>query len=353
MSPDQWGSLWILEVGLNRRAILKATGVGIAVRLGVPASSLGAVFGTASARAQQANTFPSGPVRIVVSVNPGGNADHIARMLAQNLAKLWQKTVIVDNVPGAHTSLGVNRVVRAAPTGHTLLSSGDQLAINAALGRKLPYSETDVRGVTRTLINSQVLVVRPGLGVKHFDDYVALLKRQPGEVSAALPIGYGSIYHLAVEMLNQRLGTQTNNIPYAGGAPAVLDILGGHVDGALIDISGATQNIQKRELIPLAVTSLERSKVLPDVPTFHELGVSDFVIESWQGIFVPRATPDEVLAVLNRDITAVLRSREFAEPLEEQGFVIAPGSAESLDQIVARDIALFREVAATAGIKPE
>lgn len=347
------GSLWILEVGLNRRMILKVTGAGIAARLGVPVSSLGAMFATAPARAQQADTFPSGPVRIVVPVNPGGNADRIARMLAQNLAKLWQQTVIVDNVPGAHTSLGVNRVVRAAPNGHTLLSSGDQLAINAALGRKLPYSETEVRGVTRTIVNSQVLVVRPGLGVKHFDDYVALLKRQPGEVSAALPIGYGSIYHLAVEMLNQRLGTQTNNIPYAGGAPAMLDILGGHVDGALIDISGTIQNIQKRELIPLAVTSPERSKVLPDVPTFHELGVSDFVIESWQGVFVPRATPDKVVEVLNRDITAVLRSREFAEPLEEQGFVIAPDSAESLDQIVARDIALFRKVAATAGIKPE
>uniref|UniRef100_UPI003CFE5FEF Bug family tripartite tricarboxylate transporter substrate binding protein n=1 Tax=Alcaligenes faecalis TaxID=511 RepID=UPI003CFE5FEF len=338
---------------MNRRMILNAIGAGMLARLGGAVSLLGAAFVTASAHTQQLDSFPSGPVRIVVPVNPGGNADRIARMLAQSLAELWQQTVIVDNVPGAHTSLGVNRVVRAAPTGHTLLSSGDQLAINAALGRKLPYSETDVRGVTRTIVNTQVLVVRPGLGVRHFDEYVALLKRRPGEVSAALPIGYGSIYHLAVEMLNQRLGTQTNNIPYAGGAPAVLDILGGHVDAALIDISGTIQNIQKRELIPLAVTSLERSKVLPDVPTFHELGVSDFVIESWQGVFVPRATSDEVVEVLNRDIMAVLRSREFAEPLEEQGFVIAPGSAESLDQIVARDIALFREVAATAGIKPE
>ncbi len=343
----------IPEAGLNRRMILNAMGAGMLARLGGAVSSLGAAFITASAHTQQLDNFPSGPVRIVVPVSPGGNADRIARMLAQSLAELWQQTVIVDNVPGAHTSLGVNRVVRAAPTGHTLLSSGDQLAINAALGRKLPYSPTDVRGVTRTIVNSQVLVVRPGLGVSHFDEYVMLLKQRPGEVSAALPIGYGSIYHLAVEMLNQRLGTQTNNIPYAGGAPAVLDILGGHVDAALIDISGTTQNIQKRELIPLAVTSLERSKVLPDVPTFHELGVSDFVIESWQGIFVPRATPDEVVAVLNRDITAVLGSREFAAPLEELGFVIAPGSAESLDQIVARDIALFRDVAAVAGIKPE
>ena len=333
--------------------LLKATGAGVLTRFGGAASSIGAVFAAAPALAQPVDTFPSGPVRIVVPVNPGGNADRIARMLGQSLAELWQQTVIVDNVPGAHTSLGVNRVVRAAPTGHTLLSSGDQLAINAALGRKLPYSETDVRGVTRTIVNSQVLVVRPGLGITRFDEYLALLKRRPGEVSAALPIGHGSIYHLAVELLNQRLGTSTNNIPYAGGAPAVLDILGGHVDGALIDISAATQNVQSRELVPLAVTSPQRSKVLPDVPTFQELGVPDFVIESWQGIFVPRATPDDVVARLNRDITGVLRSREFAAPLEELGFVIAPGSAESLDQIVARDIALFREVAALAGITPE
>lgn len=338
---------------MNRRMLLKTTAAGVLARLGGAASSLGAAVLGTQAQAQPLDSFPSGPVRIVVPVNPGGNADRIARMLGQGLSELWQQTVIVDNVPGAHTSLGVNRVVRSAPTGHTLLSSGDQLAINAALGRKLPYSETDVRGVTRTIVNSQVLVVRPGLGVSRFDEYVALLKQRPGEVSAALPIGYSSIYHLAVELLNQRLGTQTNNIPYAGGAPAMVDILGAHVDGALIDISGATQHVQSRELVPLAVTSPERSKVLPDVPTFTELGVPDFVIESWQGIFVPRATPDEVVARLNRDITGVLLSREFAAPLEELGFVIAPGSAESLDQIVARDIALFRDVAAVAGIKPE
>ena len=338
---------------MNRRMLLKATGAGLLTRLGGAASSLSAAAVAAPVLAPSLDAFPSAPVRIVVPVNPGGNADRIARMLGQSLAQLWQQTVIVDNVPGAHTSLGVNRVVRAAPDGHTLLSSGDQLAINAALGRKLPYSETDVRGVTRTIVNSQVLVVRPGLGLTRFDEYVALLKRRPGEVSAALPIGYGSIYHLAVELLNQRLGTRTNNIPYAGGSPAMLDILGGHVDGALIDISGATQNIQKGELVALAVTSPERSKVLPDVPTFQELGVPDFVIESWQGIFVPRATPDEVVARLNRDLTSVLHSREFAAPLEELGFVIAPGSADSLDQIVARDVALFRDVAAAAGIKPE
>lgn len=338
---------------MNRRKVLKVTGAGIIAQLGSVTSPFSAAFAAVPALAQQVDAFPSSPVRIVVPVNPGGNADRIARMLAQGLAKLWQQTVIVDNVPGAHTSLGVKQVVRAAPTGYTLLSSGDQLAVNAALGRKLPYSETDVRGVTRTIVNSQVLVLRPGLGITHFEEYVALLKRRPGEMSMALPIGHGSIYHLAVELLNQRLGTYTNNIPYAGGAPAFLDILGGHVDGALIDISSATQDVQARKLVPLAVTSTVRSKVLPDVPTFQELGVPDFVIESWQGIFVPRATPDEVVACLNHDITGVLRSREFAAPLEELGFVIAPSSAESLDQIVARDIAVFREVVAAAGITLE
>lgn len=115
----------IPEAGLNRRMILNAIGAGMLARLGGAVSSLGAAFVTASAHAQQLDNFPSGPVRIVVTVNPGGNADRIARMLAQSLAELWQQTVIVDNVPGAHTSLGVNRGVRAAPTGHTLLSSGD------------------------------------------------------------------------------------------------------------------------------------------------------------------------------------------------------------------------------------
>lgn len=342
---------------MNRRMILKATGAAVVTRFGGTASSLGAALVAAPlaapAFAQQVETFPSGPVRIVVPVNPGGNADRIARMLAQSLAELWQQTVVVDNVPGAHTSLGVNQVVRAAPTGHTLLSSGDQLALNAALGRTLPYRETDVRGVTRTIVNSQVLVVRAGLGVSHFNEYRELLKRQAGGVTAALPIGYGSIYHLAVELLNQRLGTQTNNIPYPGGAPAILAVLGGHVDSVFIDISSATQNVQTGQLVLLAVTSSERSKVLPDVPTFQELGVPDFLIESWQGIFVPRATPDQVVARLNRDITTVLRSREFAAPLEELGFVIAPSSAELLDQTVARDIAVFRDVAVAAGITPE
>ena len=187
-------------------------------------------------------------------------------MLAQGLAKLWQQTVIVDNVPGAHTSLGVKQVVRAAPTGYTLLSSGDQLAVNAALGRKLPLQRN--RCPRRDPHYRQFTGPGAASGTGHhpFRGICCAVKATAGRSV------HGAAHRPWQHLSSGRRVTQPasghvhqQHPPYAGGAPAFLDILGGHVDGALIDISSATQDVQARKLVPLAVTSTVRSKVLPGI----------------------------------------------------------------------------------------
>lgn len=327
---------------MKRRSFLHAG----AVALATPA------LGLSSTTPARAAAFPSRPVRIVVPVAAGGSADKLARVLGQRLSEQWKQTVVVDNVPGASSSIGTAQVVRAPADGHTLLLGGEQLAVAASLGVALPYDAAkDLKGVIKAVVNPQLLVVRHGLGVASFDDYVKLLKSRPGKVSLALPSGRGSLQHLAVEMLNGRLGTRTNNIPYPGGGPATLDVLGGHIDAMLITLAAATENVRANKLVGLAVTTPVRSKALPDIPTLQELGIAGYSVESWQGVLVPSATPAPVIAQLNRDISAVLREPEIARQLEDLGFNIAAGAAADVDQTIVRDIGIYKKVVADAQIR--
>ena len=260
--------------------------------------------------------------------------------------------MVVDNVPGASSSIGTAQVVRAAADGYTLLLGSDQLSVAASLGTSLPYDASkDLKGITKAVVNPQLLVVRHGLGVANFGDYVKLLKSRPGKVSLALPSGRGSLQHLAVEMLNARLGTRTNNIPYPGGGPATLDVLGGHIDAMLITLAAATENVRANKLVGLAVTTPVRSKALPDIPTLQELGLAGYAVESWQGLLVPSATPAPVIEQLHRDVVAVLREPEIAKQLEDLGFNLVGGTPADVDQTIVRDIGIYKKVVAEAQIR--
>ncbi|MGD9946660.1 MAG: tripartite tricarboxylate transporter substrate-binding protein [Burkholderiaceae bacterium] len=327
---------------MKRRSLLHAGTAALA----------GAALGFGNAAPARAAAFPSRPVRIVVPVAAGGSADKLARVLGQRLSDQWKQTVVVDNVPGASSSIGTAQVVRSPGDGHTLLLGGDQLSVAASLGVTLPYDATkDLKGVIKAVVNPQLLVVRPGLGVASFDDYVKLLKSRPGKVSLALPSGRGSLQHLAVEMLNGRLGTRTNNIPYPGGGPATLDVLGGHIDAMLITLAAATENVRAGKLIGLAVTTPARSKALPDVPTLQELGVSGYAVESWQGLLAPSATPAAVIEQLNQETARILREPDIARQLEDLGFNIVATSPTDVDRTIVRDIGVYRQVVASAQIR--
>ena len=326
-------------------------GLGLTAAVVVGAGLLSNFAGSAPVASEDANRYPNRPVKIVVPVAAGGSADKLARTLAQKLGEKWRQSVVVENQPGASSAIGNAAVAHARGDGYTLLLAGDALSLNA-LQASVPYDPVkDLQGVTKAVVNPQLLVVRPGLGVKTFQEFVALVKQRPGEISLALPGGTGSLQHLAVELLNERMGAKTNQIPYPGGGPATLDVLGGHVDAMLITLAAATENVRSGKLVALAVTTPTRSGALPDVPTMQEAGLPDYAVESWQGLSVPASTPRAVVDRINRDVVAVLREPDTAALLENLGFTIAATAPEAVDQTVRDDIATYRRIIASADVK--
>jgi tripartite-type tricarboxylate transporter receptor subunit TctC len=307
--------------------------------------------GSASARAGE---FPEKPVKIIVAVSAGGSQDKLARTLAPKLSAKWGQSVVVENIPGGSSSIGTTQGARARPDGYTLLMGSDQIAIDVALERKLPYdSLKDLRGITKAVVNPQLLLVRPGLGVKTLDEFVALARKQPGGITVGIPGGAGSFQHLALEMLNKQLGIQTNNIPYPGGGPILLDMLGGHLDATLITLAAATGHVRDGALIPLGVTTPTRSKALPEVPTLQELGVKDYAIATWQGFVAPRQVPDAIIHKLYQDFAAVLKDPAISRQLEETGYNVVAGTPEELDRDIVEDIQTFSKVVKESGIRLE
>jgi tripartite-type tricarboxylate transporter receptor subunit TctC len=311
------------------------------------------ISGTESASAQT-DSFPGKPVRIIVAVAAGGSQDKLARTLAPKLTAKWGQSVVVENIPGGSSSIGTAQGARARPDGYTLLMGSDQLAIDMALERKLSYdSLKDLRGITKAVVNPQLLLVRPGLGVKTLTEFVALAQEKPGAITVGIPGGAGSFQHLALEMLNKQLGIQTNNIPYPGGGPILLDMLGGHLDATLITLAAATGHVRDGALIPLGVTTPTRSKALPDVPALQELGVKGYAVATWQGFVAPRKMPDALVKKLYQDFAAVLKDPAISQQLEETGYNVVAGTPEELDRDIAEDIQTFSRVVKESGIKLE
>ncbi len=315
-------------------------------------SALGSLVPPGVGRAFASTDYPSRNVRLIVPASPGGSADKLARTISQKLDGSWPHRLIVENAGGGGGTVGAIQVVKSAADGYTLLLGTDSLSLNAAQPEGLAFSPTrDLAGVSKAIISPMLLLVRPSLGVKSFAEYVALAKSRPGEISVGLPAGNGSLQHLAISLLARRAGFKVNTVPYPGGGPAMLDTIGGHIDSLIITLPAATENIRAGNLTGLAVTTPYRSKALPDVPTLQELGIADFSVEAWQGVFVPAGTPRGVIDKLNADLAAVLKQKEVRAPLEDQGFEIAVSTPEALDRFLVAEGEKYREIAAEAGIR--
>ena len=294
-------------------------------------------------------TFPGKTVRFIVPVSAGGSTDKIARVLAEKLAIAWGHPVLVENITGAGGSIGASRVAKSKPDGYTLLLHSDAVVLNQALYATPNYSLDDFAGVIRAIVNPQILVVRPTLGIKTFQQYVELVKSKPGEVSVALPTA-GGIAHIAHEMINQKLGLKVNYIPYAGGAPAATDVMGGHVDATVITTAAVTEYIKSGRLVPLAVTTNYRSPALPDVPSISEVGIPGFDVESWQGILAPVATPRNIVEKINRDVTAILANPDVRKQIESLGYGVSGGTPQAFDASLRSDLKRYTAVIKAAGI---
>src|SRR3954462_9401903 len=246
-----------------------------------------ALFLTATAHAQN---FPVKPVRIVVPFPAGGSADFFSRMIGQKLGEIWSQQVIVDDRPGAATVIGTQLVARAPADGHTLLVIGGSFTVNASIRSNLPYENKDFSPVTQLVTSSNVIVVHPSVPAKNFTEFIALARARPGALNYSA-VGPGGTQHIAGEMLKITAKIDMGYVPFAGGAPAVLAVLGGHVGVCIANVQEVATHVEAGKLRALAVTARERDPSMKTVPTVAESGYPEYVVMTWWGFIVPAGTP--------------------------------------------------------------
>lgn len=306
------------------------------------------------APALRAQGFPNKPVRIIVAYAPGGANDIAARLIGQLLGERLKQPFVVENRPGASGSTGTGLVAKSPADGYTLLlGAGGTMTMNPGLFDKLPYDPVkDFAPIGLAARSPLVVLVPPALPVKNISELVAYAKSKPEGITYASP-GAGTPLHLAGELFTRRAGVKTLHVPYKGSIPALTDLMAGRVD-LMFDVQGSSlQFVRGGKLRALGVTSLERSRHLPDVATLHEQGLKDFDVTSWFGLFAPAGTPREVVALLESELAKAVATPEARERLAPLGMDPAPANGAQLGALVAAEGARWGELIRQAGIKPE
>jgi tripartite-type tricarboxylate transporter receptor subunit TctC len=302
-----------------------------------------------------AQDYPSRVVRMVAPFSAGGSTDVLTRITAAQLSERWGQSVVVENRVGASGRIGAEVVAKqSAPDGYTLLVAGAPHAIGVSLFRKLSYDlAKDLVAIANIATFPSVIVVHPSMPVKSVKDLIGLARRRPGEINFGSP-NIGSPNHLAMELFKTMAGIDLVHIPYKGGSGQMMgDLLGGQVQLASMGFPPAVPQIKNGRLRALAVSSLKRSPILPDVPTVHESGLRGFEVSSWYGIFAPVATPKQVVAKVNADMQAILASADMKAKLAPLGAEPAPTSPEDFARFVRADIDKWAKVVTASGAKAD
>lgn len=309
------------------------------------------LLGSSVAYAGSADVFPQRPVTIVVPFTPGGAVDIVARAVAAGLGGKWSHPVIVDNKAGGGGAIGIQAVARAKPDGYTLLlGSVGPVTVNPSLGPVGYDVAKDLAPIVLLAKTSAVLVTLPSTPVSDVPQFLKWAK------SSATGLNYGSagpgnITHLVAEYFLSSAGIKANHIPYKGSAPAITDMLGGQLDFMFDVVPTAQPLIKSGKFRPLAVTTLKRSEVLPEVPTLDELGYKGFDVSSWFSLMAPAGTPKEVISQINAVVNEVLRSDAARERLSSIGASSAGGTPEQLDQFVKSETARWKKLIDDRGIR--
>jgi tripartite-type tricarboxylate transporter receptor subunit TctC len=302
----------------------------------------------------QAQGYPSKPVRLVVPFPPSGGNDVFARIVAQKLSEAWKQQVLVENRPGAGGSVGTELVAKSAADGYTLLlGHTGTLAINPALYPKLGYEPSrDFAPIGMLASAPLVLVVNPGTTLHTVGDIVAQAITRPQRLNYA-SAGSGTGSHLSGELLQALAGIKLTHVPYKGTAPAITDLLGGHVQMMFSVIPAALPQINAGKLRAIAVTSSMRMTQLRDVPTVAESGVPGFESTLAYGILAPRGTPEAVLAQIHAQLARITATTEFRERVDFEGAVVLEGSSSDFASLIREQSEKWGKVIRAAGIKPE
>lgn len=260
------------------------------------------------------------------------------------------RPVVIENKPGAGTTIGVNTVAKAAPDGYTLGTVTGSFTVNHSLLENLPYdSKKDVRAVAKMAGSEHVLVANPQLPVNTAAELIELIKSKPGQVSYA-SFGNGSSAHLAGEMLAMFAQTPMLHVPYKGQNPAMTDVIAGQVNVMFANLPEAMPQIKAGKLKALGVAAPQRSVFAPDIPTLAEQGIPGIVSSSWNGLIAPAGTPDEIVAKINADVNAVLESAAVKDALAQSGITVTPGTPEEFAKFLEKEMDHYGEIIRKANI---
>ena len=317
---------------------------------GLPRVFLLAIFLSGTVNAQN---FPVKPVRIIVPFPAGGSADFFSRLVAQKLSEGWKQQVIVDNRPGAATVIGTQFVARSPADGHTILVMANSYTINASMRSNLPYDiNKDFAPITQIVSSPNVIVVHPSVPAKTFKEFLALARARPGSLNYSA-VGPGATQHVAGEMLKIAAKIDMTYVPFAGGAPAVLAVLGGHVSVSIANIQEISTYVEAGKLRALAVTSRERDPAIKNVPTVSESGLPDYAVITWWGFVAPAGTPADVITKLSAETARVLKLPEVSAKLISQGLYPTPSTPAQFDAHIRSETARYAKIVKEAGIRAD
>ena len=329
------------------------TNLTAAMKAVLRVAALSAMLGTALTGAAQ--EFPSkGPIRLIIGFAPGGGTDVIARALNTRMGEVLKQSVVVENRSGAGGTLAAEHAAKSAPDGYTVLFTFNNLSISQALYPKLAYdTERDLRGVTLVGSLPQAFAAHPSATANTLRQFLALGPKNDPKQRVYASGGVGSGGHFAAAYLESLAGVEFTHIPYRGAGPAIADVIGGQVPYILSTLTGLLPHIKAGKLKAIALTSAERSTLLPNIPTIAESGFPGYDMDSWMGTFVPRATPPAVMKVLHEATLDALKWPAVRERVEAQAGRLTPGTGEALDKIVAEDIRTYSKIVRDRGIKAE
>ena len=307
----------------------------------------------ASCNAFAADAYPAKPIRWVIPYPPGGPVDVVARPVAQKLTEAWGQPIVLDARPGAGTIIGSEMVAKSAPDGYTLLLTSAGHAVVPSIYSKLPFDTAkDFTPLSQFVSGPFILAVHPSVPAKTVRELIAFAKPRAGQILYA-SAGTGSVNHMSGELFKTMARIDIVHVPYKGGAPATIDLVGGHVAMMFHSIVGVFPYVKTGRLRALAVTTPKRSVLVPDIPNMAEAGLPGFEVETWYGALGPAGLPRDIVDKLSREFDRILKLPEMSERFHSQGVEPTGGAPEQFGARIASDIAKWAKVAKESGARAD
>jgi tripartite-type tricarboxylate transporter receptor subunit TctC len=295
-----------------------------------------------------AQSYPAKPIRMVIPFSPGGATDLLGRLVGQKLSDRVGQPVIAENRTGGGGNIGAEYVVKAAPDGYTVMIAGIPHSINMSLYRKLNYDlASDLTPISNLATFPSMIAVHPSMPVQSMKDLIAVARSRPGELNyGASP---GSPNHLVMELIGVMAKVKFVHIGYKGSGPGIIDLIGGHLHVSSVGFPGAMPHVKAGRLRPIAVTSIKRSSLLPELPTIAESGLSGFNVTSWYGVFGPARMSDELVTKLNGEIRALMNADDVKAKLSNVGAEVDTSTPQEFGELVRSEIARWAKVVKASG----